>query len=103
MVKALQLQIQPDDEFDEILILDYIKSGGFDLIIEVTSGDDSGRYVNFNCWTRDDLKAVWNHLRQLLEDKEIADRSIVTCTGEHGWDDFLLLHTFTDETIDVLE
>ena len=69
-------------------------------------GNDSGRYINFTFSTQSP-KSVFELIRGLLNDADIglaAKKSlIVTCEGDHGWDDYLLLHTFeASEPLDSL-
>ena len=69
----------------------------------MTDGLDRGRYVNV-AFATDDLKALWSALREeMLGVPRLAEAAIVCCEGEHGWDDYLLLHHFDPtEPIDQL-
>ncbi len=69
--------------------------------ITFETGDDNGRYVNLFI-DSDDAADAWSLIRtSLLSDRligvEMRRASIVTMTGQHGWDDYLLLHHF-DQT-----
>lgn len=66
------------------------------LVIE--EGDDNGAYTNLNFETTD-LKILWDLIQKnLYKDEkigiELTRSSIVTCEGEDGWNDYLLLHHF---------
>lgn len=45
-----------------------------------------------------DIHSLWNQLKGDLQELLIA--SIVVCQGEHGWDNYLLLHHF-DSTVEL--
>jgi hypothetical protein len=60
----------------------------------VAEGLDRGRYVNVEFET-EDAAGVWAVVRaELRVVPGLAGAAIVCCEGEHGWDDFLLLHHF---------
>ena len=61
-------------------------------------GYDRGPYVNFTFET-DDVVVLWSAIQaEVLGDREIgpaiAKATIITCQGERGWDDYLLLHHY---------
>jgi hypothetical protein len=63
----------------------------------VTEGEDTGRYVNVSFQTGD-LLGLWTSLREELQGiPGLAGAVIVVCEGEHGWDDYLLLHHFNPQ------
>jgi hypothetical protein len=73
-----------------------------DAELSVTEGEDDGPYVNFD-FRAQDLARLWDILRgQVFWDQTIgphlAETSIATCEGNHGWDDYLLLHHY-DRTL----
>ena len=40
-----------------------------------------------------DLPALWSRIREEFDEHpELAKASIVVCEGQHGWEDYLLLH-----------
>jgi hypothetical protein len=61
-------------------------------------GFDKGVYLN--AWfTSSDLPLLWTRLKKALYSRtgsgQILKKStIVTCEGEYGWDDYLLLHHY---------
>jgi hypothetical protein len=61
----------------------------------VTDGEDDGRrYVNVD-FKAVDLRGLWARVRAELKTiPGLAGAAIVVCEGEHGWDDYLLLHHF---------
>lgn len=60
----------------------------------VDYGDDNGPFVNVRYETAD-LPAVWAGVKEVLRtDAALARSGIVCCQGDHGWDDYLLLHHF---------
>lgn len=69
--------------------------------VSVASGDDSGAYYNLTIESKD-LGALW----PLLRDEVAANhqiRIIVTCEGEDGWNDYLLLYHYDkSEVVDTL-
>lgn len=64
-------------------------------------------YINYN-FTTSKPKALWGCiLNRVFRNKRygglIKKASIVVCTGDYGWDDYLLLHSFNkEETLDSL-
>jgi hypothetical protein len=61
-------------------------------------GHDKVEYLNFTFGT-DDLEGLWRYIWEaLFRDQQFRGpmevASIVTCEGEHGWDDYLLLYHF---------
>ena len=70
------------------------------------AGNDGGRYVNvtFEAAT---VAAGWAAVASVLADHKFGQAvrasCIVTCQGEHGWDDYLLLHHFDpDVNLDLV-
>jgi len=65
---------------------------------ETSSGDDDGPYINFTFLAKN-LPKLWARVKsEVLANSEIGagltEASIVVCEGDHGWDDYLLLHHF---------
>ena len=52
-----------------------------------------------------DPAGLWAAIQeQFRADPELAGAAIVVCQGEHGWDDYLLLHHFDpSESLDEVE
>lgn len=64
----------------------------------VVEGTDAHDYVNL-MFASDDLGALWKALQERLYQGEdfgesMRASSMAMCEGEHGWDDYLLLHHF---------
>ena len=67
-------------------------------------GDDGGRYINLHMKTGD-LATLWKAVQPALYGHPILgapllQSSMAICTGEAGWDDYLVLHHY-DESVDV--
>ena len=101
-MRRLHIQIQP------------VRSPGWDVNVAVTRlralrgasvvrGEDDGPSINVDCQPAD-VRALWAEVReQLRADAGLAASAIVCCEGEHGWDDYLLLHHFDpSEPLDEL-
>ena len=61
-------------------------------------GFDKTQYFNFTFGT-EDLRGLWAVIRSTAYGnpalaEPMAKSSIAVCTGEHGWDDYLLLFHF---------
>jgi hypothetical protein len=60
-------------------------------------GDDERAYVNVNFATND-RRTLWRRLQAELYDgvdgSALKQASMVMCEGQHGWDDYLLLHHY---------
>jgi hypothetical protein len=102
-MKRLHIQIQPArspklDVPEAIVRLSRLADG-----VRTTEGHDEGRYVNLD-FKVSDLTGLWAAVReQLRAIPEVAVAAIVVCEGEHGWDDYLLLHHFDpSEPLDQL-
>jgi hypothetical protein len=60
----------------------------------VTRGEEAGPYINVS-FRPADVGALWSAVQdQVRADPALAASSIVCCEGEHGWDDYRLLHHF---------
>jgi hypothetical protein len=78
-------------------VISRVRRGGARRIHTIY-GYDRGPYVNF-VFETDDAGALWEALEtQVLGDPQIganiANASIVTCQGDRGWDNYILLHHF---------
>jgi hypothetical protein len=99
----LCIQIQPDLapglSIDSVLSVAQKIAADKTLVdgIELCTGNDNGPYIDllFNAVNR---RSLWERLkRELYEGKSagpLAQASIVTCEGERGWADYLLLFHF---------
>lgn len=103
-MRHLNVQLQPDRATSldlsktraaiEELARNHAIVAGFNT----NEGDDHGRYTNFT-FLANDPRILWDRIQaEVLGDPEIgsevADCSIIVCEGEHGWEDYLLLHHF---------
>ena len=60
----------------------------------VTKVDDDGQYANVDYKTVDP-SGLWVLVRKELRIVPgLAETAIVVCEGQHGWDDYLLLHHY---------
>jgi hypothetical protein len=64
----------------------------------VIEGDDGGPYLNLMFETPDAAK-FWKMVETKIYGDHVvggpmSQASLATCTGEHGWDDYLLLHHY---------
>jgi hypothetical protein len=99
---AIHLQIQPDRSpaMDAPAVVARLSS--LDTSARVTDGVDNGRYINID-FTPVDALALWREIRvSLSAEPALARAAIVACEGQHGWDDYLLLHHY-DRTLTLDE
>jgi hypothetical protein len=66
--------------------------------VNVVEGEEDGGYINVT-YSSDDLQALWSLVRSELAGNgthvpSLMGCTIVVCTGQFGWDDYLLLHHF---------
>ena len=62
--------------------------------VEVTRGVDEGNFVNVTFKTSDPGE-LWRAIQAALDLREAspaANMITAVCEGDHGWDDYLLLH-----------
>ncbi|MBC8217705.1 MAG: hypothetical protein H8E73_04515 [Planctomycetes bacterium] len=112
-MKCLSVQIQPErsPDLDNESFIDLFKKwcGKSTCVsgVDVDEGFDDGGYINTNCMTSD-LGALWSQIRSRFYEggdssPGLPKASIVVCEGEHGWDDYLLLHHLDDtEELDTI-
>ena len=76
-----------------------VGKGGVAARVNVAEGDEDGRYVNATFSTAN-RRAIWAAVREELAGggarPSLLGCSIVDCTGEFDWDDYLLLHHFRE-------
>ncbi|MGB2500733.1 MAG: hypothetical protein ACPIA2_13610 [Mariniblastus sp.] len=70
----------------------------WDEDVEIQTGNDNGKYVNLLVESNDS-QSTWERIKwPFIESKipggEFANAIILTATGDHGWDDYLLLHHY---------
>lgn len=111
-MRHLNVQFQPEraPKVDPARVANVVEALSKDHSIvagyETTSGDDDGPYVNFTFLAKD-LAKLWSKVKsEVLANPDIgrsvARSSIIVCEGEHGWDDYLLLHHY-DRTLQLDE
>lgn len=66
--------------------------------LHMIAGYDRGPYLNFT-YATDDPAKLWSAIQsKILGDRGVGSRiaaaSIITCQGDRGWDNYLLLHHF---------
>jgi hypothetical protein len=60
----------------------------------VSRGADAGLYINVG-YRAADIPALWAAVREVVRaDADLSQCVIACCEGEHGWDDYRLLHHF---------
>jgi len=89
-MKQLSIQVQDDpDKLFSKIILDLLPeeySEGYSDATTTTLGAEVEQEI---------LEDIWNKISETLKkNSELANRIIATCTGQYGWDDYLLLHHF---------
>jgi hypothetical protein len=99
----MQIDLDRIVGFDKGKAVAHLNESGAD--VQVHEGLPDEAYINFNCWTDDDVLPIWQHLQRFFADQPaVREAAIVVCTGRSGWDDYLLLHGAAEgETLDTLE
>lgn len=93
-MKVLHCQLQPARSPGMDVAAAVARLRSLVTITWVSEGEDSGRYVNIG-FEAADPAGLWAVIRsQLQADPELAGAAIVVCQGDHGWDDYLVLHHF---------
>lgn len=103
-MRALTVQIQPDRSagIDMARVVEFFETLAADKQLvakrRFSSDEEEGAYFNYLLETKE-IHGLWLFIRQrIFSDDELGrhlSRSvIVVCTGENGWDDYLLLFHF---------
>lgn len=106
----LLIQVQPDRAaaFDVLLLerefAAFAAASPCVTKFKTEQGDDGGRYINLHMKT-DDLAMLWEAVQAALYEHPtlgapLLQSSMAICTGEAGWDDYLVLHHY-DENVEV--
>ena len=102
-MKYLSLQLQPElnPTVNKEELIDFFKRIGYET--EIAEDNESGQYINILIKTND-LKGLWLSLKPFfIVNKNYSDSVIVTCEGDQGWENYLLLHHFDSrEKLDTL-
>ena len=91
-MKQLCIQLQPElspglDVVESLARLSHLVASA-----QITKYDDDGEYFHVDYKTND-LSGLWMLIREELRNVTgLAEAAIIVCEGEHGWDDYLLLH-----------
>jgi hypothetical protein len=110
----LQIQVHPDvvPELDLVLLRSQFETiaSSEPCVIRsrVDEGEDDGRYMNLAFKTTD-RATLWRVVEERLYEHlqlgaPLRKASMTLCTGEEGWDDYLLLYHFNPEIeLDVID
>ncbi len=100
---VLHVDLEQMEHFDGDAIVAELEQTGAQ--VELEAGPPEEAYVDIFCSSKRELLPVWQRVQKLLtDDPALAAAAVVCCTGEHGWDDYYLLHgAGEDEPLDVLE
>lgn len=101
---TLCIQIQPDrvPELDIMRVRELCQQLAADdkIVVRhgVVEGDDGGPYLNLMFETNKPVE-FWREFEARIYKDEVVGEgmkqaSMATCTGEHGWDDYLLLYHY---------
>jgi hypothetical protein len=64
---------------------------------KIVTGDDDGRYENI-MFNADSAGVALSRIQAVFDSPSVGHAAragcIVTCQGEHGWDDYLLLYHY---------
>lgn len=113
-LSTLVIQIQPDllPAYDEAAILAACEGlkvhKPLIASFRLEEGEDDGRWVNLSFETAEPAR-VWPLLQAAFYGdgplgEALRAASMAVCTGEEGWDDYLLLYHFDpDQILDSLE
>jgi hypothetical protein len=92
--KSVSIQVQPDrsPHLDCKTVVKKLLSLASES--QARWGEDGGRYVNV-LLSVPSLSQTWSFISEMLnENPDFAMAAIVTCQGDNGWDEYLLLHHF---------
>jgi hypothetical protein len=95
-VRSVCVQFQPDRvTADETRVRQALRTALPDA--EIAAGEDKGRYENI-MFDVESPEVALSKIRDVLDSPSVGPAArascIVTCEGENGWDDYLLLHHF---------
>jgi hypothetical protein len=107
-MKAIHVQLQPALSTDLDVPVAVSRLTGVaervKALVRVSEGFDNSPYTNVDFMTLDP-RELWLRLQvELRTVPGMTMASIICCQGEHGWDDYLLLHHFDpSQPLDKLE
>lgn len=102
-MRTISIQVQPDlspnlelEKIDQLF--KKIKTNNLVEKAHFDEGEDQGRYLNFN-FDSNNARELWEEIQNVLYkkhsiSKDLTRCSMVICSGESGWDDYLLLYHF---------
>jgi hypothetical protein len=106
-MRALRVQIHPGritggDPKDMITRLRDTADGVHLRFVGEDRGEGNGLYINLK-FSAPDHASGWLCLRDAYDKsaggRQLALSTIAICEGEHGWDDYLLLHHFDPDEV----
>jgi hypothetical protein len=93
-MSAIHVQIQPERSLALDVPTAVARLSALHHNTRVTEGEDDARYINID-FQPVNVSVLWPEIRaQLNRDSLLAPATIVACTGQYGWDDYLLLYHF---------
>jgi hypothetical protein len=103
----LHIQVHPDlvPELDLLMLREQVEAIGNTepsvLRFKIDEGEDEGRYLNL-AFKTSDRAALWRAVEaRLYEHPQLGPSlrlsSMTLCTGDEGWDDYLVLWHFNPE------
>jgi hypothetical protein len=108
--KSLNIQFQPERARN--LSIERVKKFFHEFTkyelasLNISEGDDDGPYINF-LFEANDVYSLIEKIDSKLYSRNrfsrlLSNSIIMTCEGEHGWDDYSLLHHF-DKNVPLSE
>jgi hypothetical protein len=95
---AISVQIQPNRSPTMDAKTAVARLAALDERARVTGGVDTVRYISID-FAATDVAELWRGIRERLsKEPELSRAAIVVCEGQHGCDDYLLLHHY-DRTL----
>ncbi|MEX0641155.1 MAG: hypothetical protein WD468_00560 [Pirellulales bacterium] len=93
-MKQLQIQLQPQRSPELQATEAVSRLTRLSERVRVTEGEDNAQYISLD-FTTADLSSLWSVIRRELQATPgLAKGAIIVCEGEHGREDYLLLHHF---------
>ncbi len=107
-MKTLIIQIQPElsPDLDLNNLKELCQEVEYHDVVEnamFTEGDDQGNYLNYHFDTNDEEK-LWKIIQEKLFQnenigKELFLCSIVVCSTEEGWKEYILFHHYNSDIL----
>jgi hypothetical protein len=102
-MKRLSIQLQPARSPELNLAEAVAELRSLADGVRVTAGEEDGPYVKLDFKTAN-LSKLWESVREVVHSVPgLTGAAIIVCEGDHGWDDYRLLHHFNpQEVVDEL-